>query len=137
MSAPAEFGRLRSFLWPIHRSELKKVIPMLLIFFLICFNYNVLRATKDALIVTAPDSGAEALPFIKVWAIIPAVFLMTYLYTRVSNRFTREKVFYVMTLFSSHFSSSSPLFSTPFENLYIPISLQTPFRRCSPWDSRD
>ena len=99
MSTPSEFGKIRAFLWPVHRHEYRKVLPMLLLFFLICFNYNVLRAAKDALIVTAPQSGAEAIPFIKVWAIIPAVFLVTYLYTRVSNRFSRERVFYMMTLF--------------------------------------
>jgi AAA family ATP:ADP antiporter len=69
---------------------------MLLISFLIGFNYNVLRATKDALVVTAPSSGAEALPFLKVWIIIPFAFLMTFLFTRLCNRLSRERVFYVM-----------------------------------------
>lgn len=69
---------------------------MLLIFFLICFNYNLLRATKDALIVTAPQSGAEALPFLKVWAILPAAFFMTFIFTRLSNKFSREHLFYAL-----------------------------------------
>jgi ATP:ADP antiporter, AAA family len=96
MSSSETFGPIRSLLWPVYRSELKKFVPMLLIFFLICFNYNVLRATKDALVVTAPASGAEALPFIKVWAILPCAFLMTFFFTRVCNRFDKEKVFYIM-----------------------------------------
>ncbi|MBI3236816.1 MAG: AAA family ATPase, partial [Chlamydiales bacterium] len=98
MSVPpkAGFNRIRSYLWPIHRHELKKFIPMLLIFFLVGFNYSLLRATKDALVVTAPSSGAEALPFLKVWAILPMAFLFTFLFTRVSNRVSRENVFYVM-----------------------------------------
>ena len=91
-----EFGTIRSFLWPIHSSELKKFIPMLVIFFFVGFNYSVLRITKDALVVTAPGSGAEALPFLKVWAILPMAFLFTFIFTRVSNRLSREKVFYVM-----------------------------------------
>src|SRR3990172_8535654 len=96
MSSSTEFGKLRGFLWPIHVSELRRFVPMFLIFFLICFNYSILRATKDALIVTAPSSGAEALPFLKVWAILPMALLFTFIFTRLSNRFTREKVFYVM-----------------------------------------
>jgi ATP:ADP antiporter, AAA family len=96
MSSSETFGPIRSLLWPVYRSELKRFVPMLLIFFLISFNYNILRATKDALVVTAPASGAEALPFIKVWAILPCAFLMTFLFTRVCNRFSKEKVFYVM-----------------------------------------
>ena len=55
----------RAYLWPIHAHELKKFVPMLLIFFLVGFNYTLLRGTKDALVVTAPSSGAEALPFFK------------------------------------------------------------------------
>lgn len=90
------FGRLRSYLWPVHRHELKKFLPMLLISFLVGFNYNILRATKDALVVTAPGSGAEALPFLKVWVIIPVAFLMTFFFTRLSNKLSRERVFYVL-----------------------------------------
>ncbi len=69
---------------------------MLFMFFLISFNYNLLRAYKDSMIVTAPQSGAEAIPFIKVWAILPSAILLTFLFTRLANRFSREKVFYVM-----------------------------------------
>ncbi len=94
--SPAEFGKWRSFFWPIHRWELKKFLPMFFMFFLISFNYNALRACKDSLVVTAPHSGAEAIPFIKVWAILPGALLLTYLFTRLSNRFSREKVFYIM-----------------------------------------
>lgn len=100
-----EFGRLRSFLWPVHRSELRRFIPMLLMFFLITFNYNILRATKDALVVTAPSSGAEAIPFIKVWAILPMALLMTWIFSRLSNRLSRENVFYaLMGIFIGYFA---------------------------------
>lgn len=69
---------------------------MLMMFFLISFNYNALRAYKDSLVVTAPESGAEAIPFIKVWAILPCAILLTFLFTRLANKFSREKVFYIM-----------------------------------------
>lgn len=89
-------GKIGAYLWPIRRDETKKFIPTLLIFFLIGFNYTLLRATKDALVVTAPSSGAEALPFLKVWAVVPFAFLFTFIFTRVSNHVKRERVFYVM-----------------------------------------
>jgi len=92
----ADFGRWRSFFWPIHRSELKKFVPMLLMYFLISFNYTALRSYKDSLIVTATHSGAETIPFIKVWAILPCAILLTFLFTRLTNRFSGEKVFYIM-----------------------------------------
>jgi len=77
---------------------------MLLIFFLISFNYNLLRAAKDALVITAPSSGAEVLPFIKVWAILPCAVLMTFIFTRLSNKLSKERVFYaMMTIFIGFF----------------------------------
>lgn len=68
---------------------------MFFIFFLISFNYNVLRSYKDTIIVTASQSGAEAIPFIKLWAVLPSAILFTLLFTRLSNWFSREKVFYI------------------------------------------
>lgn len=100
MSGPStgetEFGKWRSYLWPVHNYELKKLVPMLLIFFLISFDYNILRTLKDTVVVTAKSSGAEVIPFIKVWVMFPCAILMTILFTRLSNQFSRERVFYIM-----------------------------------------
>lgn len=90
------FGKWRSFFWPVHRFELKKFVPLLLMFCLIAFSYGALRAYKDSLVITAPHSGAEAVPFIKVWAVLPCAILLTVLFTRLVNRYNREKVFYIM-----------------------------------------
>lgn len=48
------------------KSELKKILPLGLIFFFILFSYTILRDTKDVLVVTAPKAGAEIIPFLKV-----------------------------------------------------------------------
>ncbi len=90
------FGKWRSFFWPIHRWELRKFLPLSFMFALISFNYNLLRAYKDSMVVTANHSGAEIIPFIKVWAILPGAILLTWIFTRLANRFSREKVFYIM-----------------------------------------
>ena len=104
MSSNVEFGKVRSIFWPIHLKELYKFIPMSLIFFLITFNYNLLRAIKDTLIVTAPSSGAEAIPFIKLWAILPMALFMTYIFTKLSSKHSKEKVFnYMMSIFVGFF----------------------------------
>lgn len=105
------FGRFRSLFCPVHKHELGLFLPLWLIFFFICFNYNVLRSAKDSLVVTAPYAGAEAIPFLKVWAILPMAIVMTLFFTRLSNRFKMEKVFYIMmSLFLGFFV----LFSTVF-----------------------
>ncbi len=100
-----EFGRLRSWFCPVHKHELKLFLPLVLIFSFICFNYNILRAAKDALVVTAPSSGAEIIPFMKVWVILPMALCTTLLFTRLANKYTTEKIFYIMmTLFLGFFA---------------------------------
>jgi AAA family ATP:ADP antiporter len=89
-----EFSKLRAFFWPVHAFELKKIIPMLLMFFFISFNYTILRDTKDTLLVTS-SAGAEAIPFIKVWGVVPAAILFTLIYAKLSNVLSRENLFYV------------------------------------------
>ncbi|CCB85168.1 MULTISPECIES: NTP/NDP exchange transporter [Parachlamydia] len=88
-----EFGPLRSFFWPVHNYELRKLLPMFLMFFCISFNYTILRDTKDTLIVTS--SGAEAIPFLKVWGVVPAAIIFMLLYAKLSNILSKEKLFYV------------------------------------------
>lgn len=92
----AEFGSIRSVLWPIHSNELKKLVPMLLMIFLISINYSVLHNMKDSVILTATGSGAEVIPFIKVWVMLPMAVLLTYIFTKLSNHFSQERVFYIM-----------------------------------------
>ena len=87
---------IRKYIWPIYGAEHRKFLPMMLAFLIISFNYNILRAAKDTLIITAPFSGAEAIPFIKLWIMLPTAFLLTYIFTRLSNRYNSEKVFYLM-----------------------------------------
>lgn len=89
-----DFGKWRSIFWPIHMFELKKILPMLCLFFLILFNYTVLRDTKDTLIVTAAGSGAEAIPFLKVWGVLPFAILFMLLYSKLSNKLSKPALFY-------------------------------------------
>ncbi len=89
-----EFGKWRSRLWPIHTFELKKFIPMVLLLFLILFNYTVLRDTKDTLIVTAANSGAEAIPFLKFWGVLPCAVIFMLVYSKMSNKLSKPKLFY-------------------------------------------
>lgn len=98
------FGRIRNFLWPIHSFELKKLIPMFVLFFLISFVYNLLRCLKISLIVKAEGSGIEVLPFLKIGAVLPGALLLTYIFTLLISRFTREQVFYtILTGFLMYF----------------------------------
>lgn len=109
----SEFGKWRSFLWPIHSYELKKLLPMFLMFFFMTFNYTILRDTKDALIITAPGSGVEVIPFIKFWGVLPSAIVFMLLYSKLSNFLSRPALFYVSI-------SSFLLFFTLFTFLIYP-----------------
>jgi len=65
-------------------------------FFCILFNYTILRDTKDVLVVTAPGSGAEVIPFLKTWVNLPAAIGFTVLYTKLSNMMDPEPLFYTV-----------------------------------------
>lgn len=58
-------------------NERQKLIPLALMFFCILFNYTILRDTKDVLMITAPKSGAEVIPFIKTYVNLPVAIVRT------------------------------------------------------------
>ena len=88
-----DFGKVRSLLWPIYNFELKKILPMLVMFFCISFNYTILRDMKDSLVVTAGGSGAEVLPFLKLGVLAGAVIFML-IYAKLSNKLSKPALFY-------------------------------------------
>jgi AAA family ATP:ADP antiporter len=72
----------------------QKIIPLGFMFFCILFNYTILRDTKDVLVVTAPGSGAEIIPFLKTWVNLPMAIGFTVLYAKLANVLSSEALFY-------------------------------------------
>ena len=95
---------------------------MFFLFFFINFNYTILRDTKDALIVTAPGSGAEAIPFLKVWGVLPLAIVFMLVYAKLSNILSKTKLFYVtITAFISFFAIFA-LILYPFKDVLHPTA---------------
>ncbi len=93
-------ARWRNRLWPIHGYELKKVLPLLFMKFFISFTYGVLTTMKDAFVVTAKGAGAEVIPVLKGWIVLPIALGATLLYSKLSNLFRRSILFYgIITFF--------------------------------------
>lgn len=89
-----------------NKKLMKKILPQTLMMFFILFNYTILRDTKDVLVVTAPKSGAEIIPFLKTYVQLPAAIAFTFLYSILSNRMPQEQVFKaVITTFLAFFGS--------------------------------
>jgi len=91
-----EFSGLRAIFFPINGFELKKFLPMGLMMFFILFNYTIMRDTKDTLVVGA--AGAEALSLIKLIGTVPGAIAIMLLYSKLSNIFSRQNLFYVTIL---------------------------------------
>ncbi|MBM3191585.1 MAG: NTP/NDP exchange transporter [Chlamydiae bacterium] len=91
---PHSFSKWRQRLWPIHSSELKKLLPLILMKFFISLVYSVLTCMKDTLVVTTSGSGAEVIPVLKGWIVLPCAILATVFYSKLSNVFKRSTLFY-------------------------------------------
>lgn len=65
-------------------------------FFCILFNYTILRDTKDVLVVTAPGSGAEIIPFLKTWVNLPMAIGFMFLYGQLANMMSTQTLFYTI-----------------------------------------
>ena len=88
--------QLKSLIPPAN--ERKKLGPLGLMFFCILFNYTILRDTKDVLMVTAPKSGAEVIPFIKTYVNLPAAIGFTGLYANMVDSMDHKNVFYALVV---------------------------------------
>ncbi|MFN7709891.1 MAG: Npt1/Npt2 family nucleotide transporter [Holosporales bacterium] len=122
VSQQAEFGKVRAALWPIYNHELKKFLPMGFIMFCILFNYTILRDVKDVLVMTAPNSGAGVLSFLKGWGVMPSAILFVLLYTKLSNVVKRENLFYGIVLVFLAFFASFAYIMYPNRELIHPTS---------------
>jgi AAA family ATP:ADP antiporter len=87
---------LGSYLSP---NEVKKMLPLATMFFMVLFNYTILRNTKDVLIVTDPRSGAETIPFLKTYVLIPGTIVFFALYVRLCAQCSQAAIFYICTIF--------------------------------------
>ena len=87
-----EFSGIRGFLWPIHMHEMKKFLPLFLMFMFITFNYTFLRNSKDALVLDV--GGQNMLSALKIFGVLPAAILYTTFYAALCNKFEKNKVFY-------------------------------------------
>lgn len=103
VSPEKPFSKLRSLLFPVHSHEFKKILPMGLMMILIIFNFWVAHNSKDIIIISAPESGAEVIHFLKIGVFVVSM-LFVMIYTWVSNILTQRTIFYtIISLFMVFF----------------------------------
>ncbi|GBF96975.1 hypothetical protein Rsub_09772 [Raphidocelis subcapitata] len=70
-----------------------RFLPMLSLFFLLSFANTLLDSLKDSLVITAAGGGAAVLPFLSVYAVLPASLAFFVAYSAASHRFGRTALF--------------------------------------------
>lgn len=98
----------------------RKRILILMQFFLIIFIYHTLKDLKDTVVITGSGAGAEVIPFIKIWGMLPLAIGSSYLFSKLYNRYGREKTlyFFVISLLTIYVLFAFALF-TYRDQLYL------------------
>ena len=91
--AAPSFGKFTQFCLACSWVRTQKDCSHVSLFSLISFVYNVLRCMKITLVVSTAGSGAEVIPFLKVWAVLPGAIFLTFIYTELSVVFDENKCF--------------------------------------------
>lgn len=62
--------------------------------FFISGTYSILTMMKDGFVVTAKGAGAEVIPILKGWIVLPVAMGVVLIYSKLSNIFRRSTLFY-------------------------------------------
>ena len=111
-----KMGRFRSMFFPIYANELKKLLPLTLIFLFVSFNYALLRGLKDVYVYN--KMSKESIYILKV-LVIPSIILFTILYTFIAKRVSRDVRFNIVVTYFFVFFTIFYLFS---DNEFIQLT---------------
>ncbi len=136
---------LIELVWPIRRDEAGRFFPAFLLGLLVCFNYSLLRCLKDTIVVIPSSSGAGVLPFLKLWGVLPAVLIMTFLLSRLFRKLPRSRVYYLVVgtflayfaLFTLYIYPNRELLALDslahFLTTHLPLSFRAPIEMIQQW----
>lgn len=89
-----KFGRIRNIIFPIYRHELRKFVPLAVIFFIISLNYSVLRNVKDLFMFST--GVGETINYIKTVGVLPFTIILTSIYGSLSRLVDRDTRFVIV-----------------------------------------
>lgn len=106
------------FLWPVEKGERNKTFLMLMVLFLVSFVYSILRTLKLTILLAEPDLPTQAVSYLKIFGIMPAALLFTWMATRLQTYTGQEKTFLCMNLFFAGLFAFLTLVVMPHKELY-------------------
>lgn len=79
-----------------HISPKKTYHPLMMphaIMMVLCIvNFDIMRNLKESLLITR--LGAEIIPFVKLWVVVPAAFIFLVSYSYLANRLSKRSLFF-------------------------------------------
>lgn len=85
--------RIRWFFWPVEAKEQKRTALMLIVLFLVAFVYSILRTLKLTILLADPDLPSQAVSYLKIFGIMPAAMLFTWLALSMQGVWGQKKTF--------------------------------------------
>lgn len=99
-----------------------KLMPMTVLFFSMSFVNALLDSTKDTLVVTAMG-GAEQIPYLTVFAVLPCSFLAVAAFSWMAGAMSRERLFVATVATFGAFFVLFGFFLYPNRNIFHPHAL--------------
>lgn len=81
---------------------------------LINLNYAILRSLRNTLVVSCTTAGAELIPAIQLWGLLPLTFLLVYVISLFMRKYSQAKVFFLVMLLFLGFFNIHAFFIYPF-----------------------
>ncbi|MGI2299736.1 Npt1/Npt2 family nucleotide transporter [Candidatus Cardinium hertigii] len=111
MQTQKKNSTIRGMIFPIHKSELRKFLPMVFIFILISFCYALTRSLKDMNMLK--ETNATTIYWLKAVATTPSMIFFTIVYGKVSRSTGRDGRFNAVMIYFLTFFTFSLLFLLP------------------------
>ena len=111
MANNLKLSGIRKNVFPIYKHELRKFMPLTLIFLLISFIYSTLRSLKD--IYVLEHASAEVIYYLKLFGVTPAILILTIIYNRISKLVDMVKKFNIVIAYFFIFFGLAYLFFIP------------------------
>ena len=101
-----QFSFWRNLLFPIHGSEMVKVLLASLLMSLLLFSYSTVRILKDSLVANAPGCSPQTINFIKTMCVIPSAILLSMMFDTIrSNSSKKGYAIFILSFFAAVFLS--------------------------------
>jgi ATP:ADP antiporter, AAA family len=131
--------------FPIKKDELSTFLPLFVVMSCIVFNTKILKILKDTIVVTTPEMGAELIPFLKTWLLIPISLTLICMVVRLMRVISFVNVYLLTTAFFLFFyiayvfvlrpiqADLTPDFLIPYLHTFLPHYLHKLIRIIEFW----